>query len=143
MSSESIAAEPGMTYSRWLDLLRRSQSTTPFLSCDPTKPLLDRDMFSVIWGPSIAAISVGKCRTELSRLVPLCKLTLYCYNSSHQTDFGGKASALGNSYIPRACSVAVLCSGFRVNTCLLRGFWYERLGCRKSHLNCASFGPLV
>jgi hypothetical protein len=68
MSSEGIAAKPGMTYSRWLDLLRRFQSTTPFLSCDPTKPLLDRDMFSVIRGPSIAAISVGKRQkgTELA-----------------------------------------------------------------------------
>ncbi|GAQ85003.1 GDP-GTP exchange factor [Klebsormidium nitens] len=72
VSSESLVAEPSMTHGRWLDLLRRSQATTPFLSCDPTEPLLDRDMFSVIWGPAIAAISAVFDHAEKADTLQQC-----------------------------------------------------------------------
>eukprot|EP00249_Psilotum_nudum_P020568 c27761_g1_i1 orf=605-5020(+) len=46
-----------MTPSRWVGLIRRSQNSTPYIICD-SRPLLDYDMFSIISGPTIAAISV-------------------------------------------------------------------------------------
>lgn len=46
-----------LTHSRWVDLMRRSITTTPYITCD-SRPLLDHDMFAIISGPTIAAISV-------------------------------------------------------------------------------------
>lgn len=57
ISYDSGAGVAEMTHSRWIDLIRRSMLTTPYIICDE-RPLLDHDMFPVLSGPSIAAISV-------------------------------------------------------------------------------------
>lgn len=57
ISYDGGAGVPEMTHSRWVDLMRRSLSTTPYIVCD-SRPLLDHDMFAIISGPTIAAISV-------------------------------------------------------------------------------------
>ena len=54
---DSGAGVSEMTQSRWVDLMRRSMTTTPYITCD-SRPLLDHDMFAIISGPTIAAISV-------------------------------------------------------------------------------------
>ncbi|KAG6551263.1 hypothetical protein Mapa_007189 [Marchantia paleacea] len=57
ISYDNGAGVPEMTHSRWVDLMRRSRSSTPYIKCD-SRPLLDHDMFAIISGPTIAAISV-------------------------------------------------------------------------------------
>ncbi|KAH7353025.1 hypothetical protein KP509_19G075800 [Ceratopteris richardii] len=47
-----------MTPSRWVGLIYRSQKSSPYIKCD-YRPFLDRDMFAIISGPTIAAISAG------------------------------------------------------------------------------------
>ncbi|PKU83822.1 ARF guanine-nucleotide exchange factor GNOM [Dendrobium catenatum] len=46
-----------MSPSRWIDLLRKSRKTSPYIVCD-SQPYLDHDMFAIMSGPTIAAISV-------------------------------------------------------------------------------------
>ncbi|ONK64792.1 uncharacterized protein A4U43_C07F29970 [Asparagus officinalis] len=53
---QSIAF-PEMTPSRWIDLMRKSKKTSPYIICD-SRPFLDHDMFAIMSGPTIAAISV-------------------------------------------------------------------------------------
>ncbi|XP_077214275.1 ARF guanine-nucleotide exchange factor GNOM-like [Tasmannia lanceolata] len=54
---EQGAGFPEMTPSRWIDLMRKSKMTAPFIMCD-SRPYLDHDMFAIMSGPTIAAISV-------------------------------------------------------------------------------------
>lgn len=56
-SYDQNLAIPEMTPSRWIDLIRKSQKTPPYILCD-SRPFLDHDMFSIISGPTIAAMSV-------------------------------------------------------------------------------------
>ncbi|CAD6206109.1 unnamed protein product [Miscanthus lutarioriparius] len=46
-----------MSPSRWIDLMRKSKSTSPYIVGD-SQPFLDHDMFAVMSGPTIAAIAV-------------------------------------------------------------------------------------
>ncbi|KAE8724843.1 ARF guanine-nucleotide exchange factor GNL1 [Hibiscus syriacus] len=46
-----------MTSSRWINVVHKSKESTPFIACD-SRALLDLDMFSILSGPTIAAISV-------------------------------------------------------------------------------------
>ncbi|KAK8914252.1 ARF guanine-nucleotide exchange factor GNOM [Platanthera zijinensis] len=48
---------PEMSPSRWIDLMRKSKKTSPYIVCD-SRPYLDHDMFAIMSGPTIAAISV-------------------------------------------------------------------------------------
>ncbi|KAL5717592.1 hypothetical protein ACHQM5_010574 [Ranunculus cassubicifolius] len=48
---------PVMTPTRWVDLMCKSKNTCPFIGSD-SRAFIDRDMFSIISGPTIAAISV-------------------------------------------------------------------------------------
>ncbi|PKA64977.1 ARF guanine-nucleotide exchange factor GNOM [Apostasia shenzhenica] len=48
---------PEMSPSRWIDLMRKSNKTSPYIVCD-SRPYLDHDMFVIMSGPTIAAISV-------------------------------------------------------------------------------------
>ncbi|OVA18491.1 SEC7-like [Macleaya cordata] len=54
---EQGAGFPEMTPSRWVDLMRKSKKTSPFIMCD-SRAFLDHDMFAIMSGPTIAAISV-------------------------------------------------------------------------------------
>lgn len=56
-SYDQNPAIPEMTPSRWIDLIRKSQKTPPYIVCD-SRPFLDHDMFAIISGPTIAAMSV-------------------------------------------------------------------------------------
>ncbi|KAF9597979.1 hypothetical protein IFM89_023464 [Coptis chinensis] len=48
---------PEMTLSLWVDLMCKAKRTSPYIVCD-SRPFLDRDMFAIMSGPTIAAISV-------------------------------------------------------------------------------------
>lgn len=54
---EQSVGFPEMNPSRWIDLIRKSEKTPPYIVCD-SRPFLDHDMFAIISGPTIAAISV-------------------------------------------------------------------------------------
>ncbi|PSR88432.1 ARF guanine-nucleotide exchange factor GNOM like [Actinidia chinensis var. chinensis] len=54
---EQGAGFPEMTPSRWIDLMHKSKKTAPFIVSD-SKAYLDHDMFAIMSGPTIAAISV-------------------------------------------------------------------------------------
>ncbi|KAI8534738.1 hypothetical protein RHMOL_Rhmol10G0120000 [Rhododendron molle] len=54
---EQGAGFPEMTPSRWIDLMHKSKKTAPFILSD-SKSHLDHDMFAIMSGPTIAAISV-------------------------------------------------------------------------------------
>ncbi|KAL3693188.1 hypothetical protein R1sor_006839 [Riccia sorocarpa] len=71
ISYDNGAGVPEMTHSRWVDLMRRSRSSTPYISCD-SRPLLDHDMFAIISGPTIAAISVVFDNAEDEEVLRSC-----------------------------------------------------------------------
>lgn len=54
---EQAAGIPEMTSSHWLHLMHKSKDAAPFILVD-SKDYLDLDMFTIISGPTIAAISV-------------------------------------------------------------------------------------
>lgn len=57
MIPDAGAVFPEMNPSRWIDLMNKSKKTAPFVIAND-KPLLDHDMFAIMSGPTIAAISV-------------------------------------------------------------------------------------
>ncbi|MQL85847.1 hypothetical protein Taro_018380 [Colocasia esculenta] len=54
---DSGAGFPEMTPSRWIDLMCKSKKTSQYIVYD-SRPFLDREMFAIMSGPTIAAISV-------------------------------------------------------------------------------------
>lgn len=54
---EQGAGFPEMNPSRWIDLMHKSKKSAPFIVAD-SRALLDHDMFAIMSGPTIAAISV-------------------------------------------------------------------------------------
>ncbi|XP_042481829.1 ARF guanine-nucleotide exchange factor GNOM [Macadamia integrifolia] len=60
-----------MTPSRWIDLMRKSKKTAPFVMCD-SRPFLDHDMFAIMSGPTIAAISVVFDHAESEDVFQTC-----------------------------------------------------------------------
>ncbi|KAL8120946.1 ARF guanine-nucleotide exchange factor GNOM-like isoform X2 [Apium graveolens] len=57
MTPEQATGSPTMTPSHWVGLMHKSKQTAPFISCD-SRDQLDPDMFSILSGPAIAALSV-------------------------------------------------------------------------------------
>ncbi|XP_078436146.1 sec7 domain-containing protein [Wolffia australiana] len=68
---DSSAVIPEMTPSRWIDLIRKSKTTSPYIVYD-SKPLVDRDMFAIMSGPTIAAISVVFDHAEQEHIFQSC-----------------------------------------------------------------------
>ncbi|XP_068646848.1 ARF guanine-nucleotide exchange factor GNOM-like isoform X2 [Aristolochia californica] len=60
-----------MTPSRWIDLMRKSKNTSPFILCDGGAHL-DHDMFAIMSGPTIAAISVVFDHAEQQDVLNTC-----------------------------------------------------------------------
>ncbi|KAK1270973.1 ARF guanine-nucleotide exchange factor GNOM [Acorus gramineus] len=60
-----------MTPSRWVDLMCKSRQTTPFLTCG-SGAHLDREMFAIMSGPTIAAISVVFDNAEHEEVFRMC-----------------------------------------------------------------------
>ncbi|KAG8097740.1 hypothetical protein GUJ93_ZPchr0013g35005 [Zizania palustris] len=68
--------EQGMGYfemspSRWIDLMRKSKSTSLYIVGD-SQPFLDHDMFAIMSGPTIAAIAVVFDHSEREEVLLTC-----------------------------------------------------------------------
>lgn len=62
---------PMMTSSRWITVMHKSQKTSPFIICD-SRDLLNYDMFSILSGPTIAAMSVVFDQAEQEDVLQTC-----------------------------------------------------------------------
>ncbi|KAE9598777.1 hypothetical protein Lal_00022621 [Lupinus albus] len=62
---------PEMTPSRWIDLMHKAKKTAPFIVSD-SKAYLDHDMFAIMSGPTIAAISVVFDHAEHEEVYQTC-----------------------------------------------------------------------
>lgn len=60
-----------MTPSRWIDLMHKSKKTAPYIVSD-SRAYLDHDMFAIMSGPSIAAISVVFDHAEHEEVYQTC-----------------------------------------------------------------------
>ncbi|KAF4363490.1 hypothetical protein G4B88_016194 [Cannabis sativa] len=68
---EQGASFPEMTPSRWIDLILKSQKTAPFILSD-CGAYLDHDMFAIVSGPTIAALSVVFDNAEDEEVYQTC-----------------------------------------------------------------------
>lgn len=83
---------PAMTSSRWINVLHKSKEATPFITCD-CSGLLDHDMFAILSGPTVAAMSVVFDQVEREDVLQRCvdgflaiaKLST-CYHFGHVLD---------------------------------------------------------
>uniref|UniRef100_A0A5B7BDY5 Putative ARF guanine-nucleotide exchange factor GNOM-like n=1 Tax=Davidia involucrata TaxID=16924 RepID=A0A5B7BDY5_DAVIN len=71
MTPEQGAGFPLMTPSHWIGLMHKSKQATPFIICD-SKVQLDFDMFTILSGPTIAAISVVFDHVEQEDILQTC-----------------------------------------------------------------------
>ncbi|KAK8652507.1 hypothetical protein V6N13_126538 [Hibiscus sabdariffa] len=62
---------PMMVLSRWINVILKSKESAPFICCD-SRSHLDRDMFAIISGPTIAAISVVFDQVEQEDVLQTC-----------------------------------------------------------------------
>ncbi|KAI5558861.1 hypothetical protein BDE02_17G070100 [Populus trichocarpa] len=62
---------PEMTPSRWIDLMHKSKKTAPFILSD-SRADLDHDMFAIMSGPTVDAISVVFDHAELEDIYQTC-----------------------------------------------------------------------
>ncbi|CAH2079880.1 unnamed protein product [Thlaspi arvense] len=60
-----------MTASRWISVIYKSKETSPYIICDSASHL-DRDMFSIVFGPTIAATSVVFEQAEQEDVLQRC-----------------------------------------------------------------------
>ncbi|MCO5593303.1 hypothetical protein L7F22_047311 [Adiantum nelumboides] len=85
---DSTTGVTEMTPSRWVGLIHRSQKSSPYIKCD-SRPFLDRDMFAIISGPTIAAISVVFDHAEDEDVLRMCVegfLAVAKISSSHHLE---------------------------------------------------------
>ena len=68
---EQGSAFPEMTPSRWIYLIHKSKNTAPFIVSD-CRAHLDYDMFSILSGPTVAAISVVFDNAETEEVYQTC-----------------------------------------------------------------------
>ncbi|OMP00992.1 SEC7-like protein [Corchorus olitorius] len=71
MIPDQGAGFPVMTSSRWINVVHKSKESTPFITCD-SRALLDHDMFAILSGPTIAAISVVFDQAEQEDVLQTC-----------------------------------------------------------------------
>ncbi|MCO5614571.1 hypothetical protein L7F22_068854 [Adiantum nelumboides] len=72
MSYASGTGMAEMTPSRWVSLVYKSRYASPYILCD-SRPWLDHDMFALISGPAVAAISVVFDHAEDEEVLNLCE----------------------------------------------------------------------
>ncbi|GMI67421.1 ENDOPLASMIC RETICULUM MORPHOLOGY 1, GNOM-like 1 [Hibiscus trionum] len=71
MIPDKGAGFPMMVLSRWINVIYKSKESTPFICCD-SRAHLDRDMFAILSGPTIAAISVVFDQVEQEEVLQTC-----------------------------------------------------------------------
>ncbi|MCO5591999.1 hypothetical protein L7F22_045992 [Adiantum nelumboides] len=72
MSYASGIGMAEMTPSRWVSLVYKSRYASPYILCD-SRPWLDHEMFALISGPAVAAISVVFDYAEDEEVLNLCE----------------------------------------------------------------------
>ncbi|KAL6602869.1 hypothetical protein ACP70R_043230 [Stipagrostis hirtigluma subsp. patula] len=60
-----------MSFSRWVDLMWKSKRTSTYIACDSC-PFLDHEMFPIMAGPTVAAISVIFDNVEHEEVLTVC-----------------------------------------------------------------------
>ncbi|KAJ8445497.1 hypothetical protein Cgig2_031310 [Carnegiea gigantea] len=65
------ARYPEMTPSRWIDIMHKCKKSAPYIVAD-SRAYLDRDMFAIMAGPTIAAISVVFDHAEHEEVYQTC-----------------------------------------------------------------------
>ncbi|XP_058787530.1 ARF guanine-nucleotide exchange factor GNOM-like [Vicia villosa] len=68
---ESGFGSPGMSPSRWISLIHKSKTTAPYIVSD-SQAYLDYDMFVILSGPTIAAVSVVFDNAENEEVYQTC-----------------------------------------------------------------------
>ncbi|KAG6497333.1 ARF guanine-nucleotide exchange factor GNOM-like [Zingiber officinale] len=58
-------------YQHWINLIGKSKKTSPYIACD-SRPLLDHQMFTIMSGPTVAAISVVFDNAEHEEILLTC-----------------------------------------------------------------------
>lgn len=71
MIPEQAAAASVMSRSHWISLVHRAKQSVPYILCD-SGPHLDYDMFGILSGPTIAAISVVLDHAERDDVLHTC-----------------------------------------------------------------------
>ncbi|XP_050230369.1 ARF guanine-nucleotide exchange factor GNOM-like [Mercurialis annua] len=71
MIPEQGVGFPLMTSGRWINVLHKSKITSSFIVCD-SRALFDYDMFTILSGPTIAAMSVVFDQTEQEEVLKSC-----------------------------------------------------------------------
>ncbi|KAL9247839.1 hypothetical protein vseg_021224 [Gypsophila vaccaria] len=71
MTPEQGSGFPEMTHSRWIDLIQRSKIVPPYIFA-AYKPYLDKEMYNIIAGPTVAAISVVFDHADDEDVYQLC-----------------------------------------------------------------------
>lgn len=92
MIPDQGAGFPVMTSGRWINILHKLKETTPYIVCD-SRAFLDHDMFAILSGPTIAAISVvfdqveqeDVLRTCVGGLLAIAKISA-CYHFGNVLD---------------------------------------------------------
>ncbi|EEF32377.1 pattern formation protein, putative [Ricinus communis] len=88
MIPEQGAGLPLMTSGRWINVLHKSKITSPFIFCG-SRALLDYDMFIILSGPTIAAMSVVFYQTEHEEVLNSCVdgfLAIAKFSASYHLD---------------------------------------------------------
>ncbi|KAG6492473.1 ARF guanine-nucleotide exchange factor GNOM-like [Zingiber officinale] len=68
---EQVSGFSEMYHSRWINLIRKSKKMSPYIVCD-SRPLLDLQMFTIMSGPTVAAISVVFDNAEHEEILLTC-----------------------------------------------------------------------
>lgn len=92
-TEQGVTGFPVMTPSHWIGLMHKSKQTAPFVICDNSGAHLDYDMFAILSGPTIAAISVVFDHVEQEDILQTCidgflaiaKISA-CYHLDHVLD---------------------------------------------------------
>ncbi|XP_059644350.1 ARF guanine-nucleotide exchange factor GNOM-like [Cornus florida] len=71
MTPEQGSGFPMISPSHWVSLTHKSKQTAPFITCDP-RAHLDYDIFTILSGPTIAAISVVFDHVEQEDVLQTC-----------------------------------------------------------------------
>ncbi|KAL1189627.1 ARF guanine-nucleotide exchange factor GNL1 [Cardamine amara subsp. amara] len=107
-----------MTASQWISVIYKSKKTSPYILCD-TASHLDRDMFYIVSGPTIAATSVVFEQAEqedvlqrcVDGLLAIAKLSAYYHLNSVLDDLVISLCKFTPFFAPLSADEAVLALG--------------------------------
>ncbi|XP_019098558.1 PREDICTED: ARF guanine-nucleotide exchange factor GNL1-like, partial [Camelina sativa] len=107
-----------ITASRWISVIYKSKETSPYILCDSASHL-DRDMFCIVSGPTIAATTVVFEQAEqedvlqrcVDGLLAIAKLSAYYHLNSILDDLVVSLCKFTPFFTPLSADEAVLALG--------------------------------